>query len=97
MAIFNKSENWWLRLSLVLFTLIALGSASVLNRKTSQERQILQDSLNVLQYQCDSLQLENFNSSNIVGRYELALDSLKLVNPKAEKQIQDILNSGLYE
>jgi hypothetical protein len=97
MGIINKSENWWLRLSLVLFVLIALGSASVMNRSVTTERQILIDSIGKLNYTIDSIQTENFISTSTVGRYDMALDSFKTVNPKSEKQFQDILNSGQYE
>jgi hypothetical protein len=45
----------------------------------------------------DSVRTELFIERNTVGRYDMALDSLKTANPKAEKQFQDILNSGKYE
>ena len=40
----------------------------------------------------DSLQTELFNANNAVGRYELTLEHLKEVNPKAAKQFEDYLN-----
>ena len=40
----------------------------------------------------DSLQSEVFVQKTIVGRYELTLEHLKEVNPKAAKQLEDYLN-----
>lgn len=37
----------------------------------------------------DSLQSELFNANNMVGRYELTLDYLKEVNPKAAKDFEN--------
>jgi len=76
MGIVNKSENWWLRLSLVLFVLIALGSASVMNRSVATERQILMDSVSYLKLQNDSLTDENFNLNVELGRHELTRDEI---------------------
>ena len=58
MGIVNKSENWWLRLSLVLFALITLSSASVINRTVTAERQILIDSVKYSNQVIDSLKEE---------------------------------------
>ena len=41
----------------------------------------------------DSFYYENFNNSNIVGRYEVALEILKEENPKAAEQFQKILST----
>lgn len=40
----------------------------------------------------DSLQSELFNANNAVGRYELTLEHLKEVNPKAAKEFENFLN-----
>lgn len=40
----------------------------------------------------DSLQTELFNANNTVGRYELSLEHLKEVNPKAAKEFENFLN-----
>ena len=37
MGLFNKSENWWLRLSLVLTTLFFLSLYASINRQVSQQ------------------------------------------------------------
>jgi len=39
----------------------------------------------------DSLSAEIFNLQSMNGRYELSLDHLKEVNPKAAKQFEDFL------
>jgi hypothetical protein len=77
MGIINKSENWWLRLSLVLFVLITLASASVINRTVTVERQILTDSLNYYKKVNDSLYNENFIKSVELGRDELTWEYIK--------------------
>lgn len=41
----------------------------------------------------DSLYNENFVNSNAVGRYELALEHLYEVNPKAAKQFDEYLQN----
>ena len=106
MGLLNKSENWWLRLSLVLFALIALGSASVMNRSVTTERQILIDSLNYYKLQndtlhnsVDSLYEENFELNHWNGIQELILDELEHT-PKykgLEKDIEKERNSNKYE
>jgi tRNA(Ile)-lysidine synthase TilS/MesJ len=40
----------------------------------------------------DSLQEELFNMQNEVGRYELTVEHLKEVNPKAGKEFEDYLS-----
>lgn len=48
------------------------------------------DSLNHL---IDSLHDEAFNANSAMGRYELSLDHLKEINPKAAKQFNDYLTN----
>ena len=43
--------------------------------------------------QIDSLQTELFNAQNINGRYEIALEHLYEVNPKAGKTFDEYLNN----
>ena len=91
MGIVNKSENWWLRLSLVLFVLIALGSASVMNRSVATERQILMDSVSYFKLQNDSLTDENFNLNVELGRHELTRDEMFLKYKGLEKDYNNYL------
>ena len=46
----------------------------------------------VAQQIIDSLQDEIFNAQSINGRYELSLEHLKEVNPKAAKQFEDYMS-----
>jgi len=91
MGIVNKSENWWLRLSLVLFALIALGSASVMNRSVATERQILMDSVSYFKLQNDSLTDENFNLNVELARHELTRDEMFLKYKGLEKEYNQYL------
>jgi len=54
---------------------------------------VLQTQTVKMQNQIDSLHDESFNASTINGRYELSLDYLKEVNPKAAKQFEDYMNT----
>lgn len=67
MGIFNKSENWWLRLTIVLIVLGFSILLSSINRATTSKIEYQQN-------QIDSLNTEIFNQSNLVGRYELTID-----------------------
>ena len=51
-----------------------------------QKEQIL-----ILNSKLDSLHDENFNNSVMNGRYELSIEYLKEINPKAAKQLTDYL------
>lgn len=47
----------------------------------------------VLEHQLDSLRDETFIISTENGRYELSLEHLKEVNPKAAKEFENFLNT----
>jgi hypothetical protein len=76
MGLFNKEENWWLRLTVVLIVLIWLSSLSVMNREVITERQTLTDSVRYFKLQSDSLQDELFNEKTENGRHELTRDEI---------------------
>jgi hypothetical protein len=76
MGLFNKEENWWLRLTIVFITLIWLSSLSVINREVNTEKQKLTDSLSYFKLQSDSLQDELFNEKTENGRHELTRDEI---------------------
>ena len=97
MGIVNKSENWWLRLSLVLFALITLASASVINRTVTAERQILIDSVKYSNQVIDSLKQECEFKDDLV---EILIDEcVKILAGDLEditaNQIADALESAL--
>jgi hypothetical protein len=91
MEIINKSENWWLRLSLVLIVLIWLSSLSVMNRSVATERQILIDSVSYFKLQNDSLTDENFNLNVELGRHELTREEMFFKYKGLEKDYNNYL------
>jgi len=107
MGLFNKEENWWLRLSTVLITLIWLSSLSVMNRGIIEERKQLKDSisyyklkLDTIQIQHDSLYDENFELNHANGIQDLMIYNLSHENPKyknLEKDLEKEANSNKYE
>ena len=63
-------------------------------RTTGQNRTIgeLEATNTTLTNQVDSLRSELFITSTVNGRYELSLDHLKEVNPKAGKEFEEFYN-----
>jgi len=88
MGIINKSENWWLRLSLVLFALITLGSASVMNISVATEKQILTDSLNYYKLQTDSLKEELKVQQLTTDHFDWLWTQLSELHPNDAKKIE---------
>jgi hypothetical protein len=88
MGLLNKDENWWLRLSLVSFALIALGSASVMNRSVATEKQILTDSLNYYKLQTDSLKEELKVQQLTTDHFDWLWTQLSELHPNDAKKIE---------
>lgn len=86
MGMFNKSENWWLRLTIVVLTISLLGIYSVSNRESITK-------IDNLENQNDSLQMELFNYKTEVGRYEITLEILKERDSTAATKFESILYS----
>ena len=84
-----KKEKWYLTLLLVVIVISISSIGVILNRKNSE---ILE-----LESQIDNMSTESFINASEVGKYDLAIDSFNIVNPKGAKQLQNILNSGQYE
>ena len=61
--------------------------------KTEAINTVLQSQTVKMQNQIDSLHDEAFNSSTVNGRYELSLEHLKEVNPKAAKEFEHFMNT----
>ena len=97
MGIINKSENWWLRLSLVLFALITLGSASVMNRSVTTERQILIDSVSYFKLQNDSLKEDNGFKSDQIGKFEMVIYQAQQSSPRMMDEILKNTEGLSYE
>jgi hypothetical protein len=106
MGLFDKEENWWLRLVIVLITLTWLSSLSVMNREVITEKQTLTDSLNYyklqndsLRNQYDSLYGEHFQSTHDNGIIELIIDELSSTSKYKDlkKDLEKERNSNKYE
>jgi hypothetical protein len=54
-----------------------------------QSNIVLRDSISKLNVKLDSLHDEAFNASTVNGRYELSLEFLKEINPKAAKDFEE--------
>jgi len=67
----------------------ALKKACPISDTTSKEVIVAPE---VAQQIIDSLQDEIFNAQSVNGRYELSLDHLREVNPKAAKQFEDYMS-----
>ena len=93
-------------MSLVLFSLISLASASVMNRSVIEDEKKLTDSLSYyklkldnIQIQYDSLYDEHFQSSHDNGIMELMIDELSLTSKYKDlkKDLEKERNSNKYE
>jgi hypothetical protein len=84
-----KKENWY-RVS--LFGVIIASIISILTISYQKNSEIKE-----LEFQINKMSTELFINSSQVGKYDLAIDSFNIVNPKGGNQLQNILNSGQYE
>jgi len=75
-------------LALILTFAVGFLGSQLYIQKTLKAVKVVQ-----LEAEVDSLNTELFNSKTINGRYELSLEHLKEVNPKAAKQFQDYLDN----
>lgn len=96
-------EETSLKIVIIALSLIVLSVLMIWNKSNqdnirlqSKVELIREEKLSIL-FERDSLELELFNAQNALGRYDMVLDSMKLINPKAEAQFYKILNSGQYE
>lgn len=64
-----------------------------LSKLRSEKISISTPKVDSLQNVIDSLDLEIFNAQNINGRYELSLEHLYEVNPKAGKEFTDFMEN----
>ena len=68
--------------AIILFWAITTRDLAISNKRKSEQ----------LQAQVDSLQSENFILQTQLGRYELTLEHLNKVNPKAALQATNFMN-----
>jgi hypothetical protein len=85
----TKLRGLWVLTILALLWMTVMWCNDIATVK-SQQTEIynlnhVNDSLSI---ECDSLREENFNTSIDNGRYELSLENLKEINPKAAKQFE---------
>ena len=108
MNLLNKDENWWLRLSIVIISLIALSTLSYYNKQVVQLTQKSQSDSTLyykslsdsLRNERDSLYDENFQLNHANGLQELMIYNLSQENPKyknLEKDLDKEANSNKYE
>jgi hypothetical protein len=97
MGLFKKEENWWLRLTIVLITLIWLSSLSVMNKEVIIERKVLTDSLSYYKSQNDSLKEENGFQNNQIGLRDMIIEEVKTQNPKMIDEILKNTEGFAYE
>ncbi len=64
-----------------------------LSKLRSEKISISAPKVDSLQNVIDSLDMEIFNAQNINGRYELSLEHLYEVNPKAGKEFTDFMEN----
>ena len=103
MELLKKSQNWWLKFTVVILFMVMFGMLAVQNRETSELQQFyVKDSLVTqrLTFQVDSLikandslQTELFTQKTIVGRYELGLDFLKERRPNEHNLLMHYIDS----
>lgn len=78
---------------LLLILGFTLGFVSVNLYLQTLKVRVSEDRVTELQLKVDSLQADLFNEQTINGRYELSLEHLKEINPKAAKQFTDYLEN----
>lgn len=77
-------------------SILGLASVALLLVTIYEQNQAvntLKDNTVALKKQVDSLNTEMFSLQSTNGRYELSVDHLKEINPKAGKQFEDYLNN----
>lgn len=79
-----------LRILIVIFGLSFCYSA-LMWTNTELELKKQKNEILILNSKLDSLHDENFNNSVMNGRYELSIEHLKEINPKAAEQLTDYL------
>ena len=76
MSIYNKDENWWLRVMLVSVVLGSMILLSSLNRVTTESTKLLQLKVDSLTNSNEILQDSIFHLNHEIGINELLIDDL---------------------
>ena len=71
--------------------IVGTGAVSVLLICILQQKELtkLRTEVKVVKAEADSLKSEDFIKGTIIGRYEITMEHLKEVNPKAAKQAEE--------
>lgn len=73
----------------ILIFAMGMGITAVILKDENQKMKLeIENKQNLI----DSLHDEAFNSSTVNGRYELSLEHLKEVNPKAAKEFEEFFD-----
>jgi hypothetical protein len=75
-----------------LWLMVIWSNQDIENSKQKVDLGVLQHQNDSLRNQFDSLRDETFNLSNALGRYELTLEYLKEIDPKAAKKFNDYMS-----
>ena len=76
MGIFNKSENWWLKLIVVVVVVGSLALIASMNRVTTETTKSLQSKVDSLTRKNDVLEDSIFYLNHEIGINELVIDNL---------------------
>jgi len=84
MGLFNKDENWWLRLTIVIISIASLSLYSIGNKEIMGQAEWCER-------KTDSLSSEIFILNTTISRYEITLDILKETDSIAAAKFEKIL------
>lgn len=76
MSLYEKSENWWLRLIIVIVVLGSLTLLSLVNRSTMETTNRLQLKIDSLTIKNEMLEDSIFGLNHQIGINELVIDDL---------------------
>ena len=93
MELLNKSENWWLRLTIVVISIASLSSLSYCNRLVTQGITKSQLDSHII----DSLNTELFEKSTELATEEQVTDSLDKVHHGYAEERENVYNSNEFE
>lgn len=93
MELLNKSENWWLRLLIVVIILTSLSTLSYFNRQVTQVMAKSRLDSQII----DSLNTELFEKNTELATEEQVTDSLDKVHHGYAEERENVYNSNEFE
>jgi hypothetical protein len=105
MGLLNKDENWWLRLTIVIITLISLSTLSYYNRQVTQlTTKSTSDSTAFYKAKCDTLTLkvdtlmeENVFKENQIGLRDMIIGQAHEISPRMMNELLKNTEGLAYE